>query len=177
MWTRSIMHYATQLSDQDQGWMTQPHQLAAAMRRVCADLRIQICEQGMAEMLVEEQVFLAVPQSQAWIREVLILGDGVPFCFARTVVPPVTYQQYQQTFDTLDTRFLGDHFLYLNKGSMTRSSFEYAIISSNHPYFLKTGVTDVMTLPARRSIFYIADQYPLLINEVFLPKLPAMRNE
>ena len=170
MWTADIIELTTLLDAHAQAWLQRPYRLADALRRVCQQLQVTVVHTGEGSYLDDEQAVLGDNELGGYQREVFLVGDGVPFCFARTVMPLTTYQQFQQQFDTLNSKLLGEQLLYPNQ--TVRSAFEYSVIDTQHPYFDCCGVSKTLTLPARRSQFFLEQQFPLLITEVFLPAIP-----
>ncbi len=177
MWSETITSLFLSLSTKECAWMTEPYELATAMRRVCRELQVKICYQGMALCYDDELQRLGIQTVEHFVREVFLEGDAVPFCFARTVIPVHTYQHYKEQFDGLEDRLLGKTLLYPQSNRVRRSQFEYAVVEVNHPYFLKCAVDRAEKLGARRSVFYLEEHYPLLITEIFLPGIPFYQPE
>lgn len=109
------------------------------------------------------------------IREICLLGDGVPWSFGRVVVAPATYAAYKATFDNLDTQFIGDTLLH-NAPDVIRSRFKYTCLLRHHALYQniysKLNIKPSEQLWARCSTFYLKN-LPLIITEVYLPNIPA----
>ena len=129
--------------------------------------RVEILRQDIACPLAEESRKLGMkPRGQALIREVILLGLGAPWVFARSVIPLSTLTGRQKALRNLDNRPLGA-FLFADP-SMKRGPMEIARVP---PGCFGTGCIDLEDsndyLWGRRSIFYL-DHKPLLVNEIFL---------
>jgi len=124
-------------------------------------------QQSWARPRIDEQQLIAAGQSQqfALIREVSLQVDGVPWVFARTVLPADTLNGSNRFLRHWDSRPLGE-FLFKHKGC-TRGDFQFTLISGNHksiPHDLKReGV-----LWGRRSLFFL-NRKPLCVAEFYLP--------
>lgn len=154
-------------------WMLKPYNLSDALSQVCMHLSVQVLFQGMSDYHDDEAQALQIQgQTRCYVRQVFLKGDGVPFCFARIVVPQHTYHQYQSQFSTLNDQFLGNTLLYSN-ATTRRDPFEYAYISQAHPY--TQYLENTHPLGARRSVFYMDGQFPLLVSEVFLETIPEYK--
>lgn len=158
-------------------WLTQPKRLTRAYQQLCDCVEVTVLSEGFANINAEEAEYCHIDSSQtAWVREVLITGDSIPYEFARVVIPSSTVNAFPDTFEQLGKKPLGDALLYDNP-DVTRSDFSYQRISGmacqTHPV-LANHVHDFnQPLYARRSLFFIKG-YPLSVTETFLPKLPAL---
>ena len=111
-----------------------------------------------------------MPGSQiGWIRQVQLLCDGMPWVFARTVVPVTTLSGAQQQLARLGDRPLGA-FLFADPG-MQRGPVELACIRKEQAMFSEAS-SGLKRKPAevwgRRSVFRVGGK-PLLVAELFLP--------
>ncbi len=155
-WHNSISKLALGVTDPMYPWLTAQHALSNALRKLCKELRVQVIYQCLTSATAEEQNTLNIAEDNSLVREVYLLGDGVPLVHARVVVPFNTYQQYKTEFDALGNKLLGEHFLYLR--SHVRGPFQYA----------KWNINDAV-LYARRSIFMLNEHNAqILIVEQFL---------
>ena len=179
MWTSDVTVFKEIMPDHYRDWLAKPYHLSAALQRVCNDLSVQVLYQGDGLLTSDESRFLrqASLDRQCYVRNVFLKGDDVAFCFARIVVPPRTYQKYSQEFGELNSQLLGNTLLYAN-GKTTRGPFQYGLIApheiNNAQLFNELKVSPVLGdhFPARRSIFYMDGEFPLLVTEVFLAKIP-----
>lgn len=182
MWTSDINLLKEHVSEKYLVWLEKPYNLSVALQRVCDTLRVQVLYQGESVFSKDERDFLKEPSSEkhCYVRKVFLKGDDTPFCLACITVPLRTYQQYSQEFLELNGQLLGNTLLYSNKKT-TRSHFQYGLVESGDTnnsllfkglaaYLLRAGC-----FPARRSIFYMDGEFPILVTEVFLEKIPLYR--
>ena len=102
-------------------------------------------------------------------REVLLICDGVPQVYARTLIPTTTFNHANEQLKSLKNSSLGD--ILFNDPSMKRSHIEVCNVES--PSTLMTlsqqlSLPTINTIWGRRSMFYLQD-YPLSVAEFFLP--------
>ena len=112
-----------------------------------------------------------------FIRQVKLLCDGVPWVFARTVIPRPTVQGPQGRLIHLGNKPLGE-VLFADK-TMQRGEVELACIRpGQHLYEL--AVSEQAVAPSsiwgRRSVFYLSSK-PLLVSEIFLPSIKSFAKE
>lgn len=105
----------------------------------------------------------------ALIREVVLLGQGQPWVFARSLLPLSSLTGKLRHLRKQGSRPLGA-FLF-SQPNLARSPIQVAQINTAHAYVPATLIQGD-TLWGRRSIFYL-DAKPLLVSEVFLPEFIA----
>ena len=127
-------------------------------------LSVRLLGQHIALPTVVERRALAMPARQ-WglVREVVLLGDGVPWVFARSIIPVTTMTGRLRLLRKLDTRPLGE--LLFALPGMRRGDIELARVSGATLPPGLTGADD--SLWGRRSVFHLDDK-PLLVAEIFL---------
>lgn len=129
------------------------------------DFRVEILRQFVGlPTTVEARALRLPPQRRALIREVLLIGTGTPWVFARSIVPLATLRGKLRHLRQLDSRPLGE--LLFRDNSMTRDPVEVARIDG-------ATLPDIcaargQTLWGRRSVFRLQGK-PLLVSEIFLP--------
>lgn len=104
-----------------------------------------------------------------WTREIIFYGNGVPWEWAKTIIPDSSLVDEGLAFINLGNKPIGD--ILFTDPDLKRSEFEIAQLGADHPYALL--IKDRLQLEfdalwARRSLLYF-HQKPLLIYEVFLP--------
>lgn len=180
MWTSDICLLRGNVSEKYLEWLEKPYHLSVALQRVCHKLRVQVLYEGNGVLEESERDLLQTPPSEknGYVRNVFLMGDDVPFCFAHITVPSHTYRHYYSAFCKLGDRLLGNTLFYANPRT-TRSPFQYGLIHIQSLYnpllFKELNVAAVSEsgMPARRSIFYMDSQFPVLVTEVFLPGIPV----
>ncbi|MCE1184022.1 chorismate lyase [Zoogloea sp.] len=159
------------------GWLTDDHSLTARIRARCAHFSLRLVFQGKGPALPDERAALGgVPHGDVWHRDVLLLADGVPVVFARSlvagpVVPPAWHL----------VRHLGGRPLaavLFDDPRVRRSPLEAGRLDARdrrwHQACAALGETRLPPLWARRSAF-VRHQEPLLITEIFLPAIRSLR--
>lgn len=126
---------------------------------------VNLLRQSYGRPTPAESAALGLRQGRySLIREVILLGNGVPWVYARSILPLPTLTGRQRTLLQLSNRPLGA-LLFTDRG-MTRDPIEVARIPGRTiPHGL--AVSDAL-LWGRRSVFYL-DRKPLLVSEIFLP--------
>jgi chorismate lyase len=154
-------------------WLLDPGSLTQRLQRHCASqLSIELRSQNWQRpMLNEAQTLGVLPHERCLIREVHLLCDGVPWVFARTVIPVRSLSGARRRLSRLGKKSLGS--VLFSDPNMRRSAIEIAQLSAPQPLFQR-AVAPLTQLPhtvwARRSAFFLGQQ-PLLVNEVFLPTI------
>jgi chorismate--pyruvate lyase len=110
-----------------------------------------------------------------WIREVLLVADGVPVVFARSLVPTTSIPAVWHLLHGLGGRPLAN--VLFNDPRVRRSPLEAARLDARdsrwHHAARATGRVDQPPLWARRSAFRRQGS-PLLITEIFLPEIGTL---
>ena len=131
-------------------------------------LSVQVLNQSVQIPRYSERRALALaPRRLALIREVLLSGSGVPWVFARTVIPLQTLTGRLRKLRNLDSRPLGA--LLFSDPTMTREPLEWACLPANNSMPLSSQLQSFdQPLWGRRSVFRLSAK-PLLVCEMFLP--------
>lgn len=144
---------------EDRGSLTQ--RLIAASG---GDFHVEILRQFIGQPTPDEARALGLGnRRRGLIREVLLIGNGVPWVFARSVLPLATLTGRRNHLRHLDDRPLGQELFSDN--SMHREPVEIARIDSAALPLLPTQ--PAAPLWGRRSVFRL-DGKPLLVAEIFL---------
>jgi len=155
-----FLHF--QLDPQITSWLLDKNSLTRRIIQFCSQntsqFSVQVLKQGTALPTVDEAMKLNMKNRQwAYIREVLLLCGGEPVVYAKTIIPLSTLTGKQRQLAFLGNRPLGA-FLFA-QANLHRDPIEISKLSHKN-----------RQLWARRSEFYL-DNKPLLVYEVFLPKL------
>lgn len=100
------------------------------------------------------------------VREILLCGDGVPWVFARSVIPQAIIDA---ELANLGREPLGKRLF--NDARFKRSNFEIATITASQLGYQQTQYEN-LTLFGRRSRFTL-NHHSMIVAEVFLPTAPA----
>ncbi len=157
-------------------WLIDPGSLTARLKRVCKEeFRVRLVELGWGRALYSEGMLLGMRRGEnAIIREVELLIDGVPWVFARTVIPASSLRGPAKRLTMLGTKPLGE--VLFAEPHTERVVMEIASLHSRHNLFNKAiRSLDVQPerLWGRRTLFNLAGS-PLLVNELFLPTLDSI---
>lgn len=152
-------------------WLLDSGSLTDRLKKACAGcFEVRVMDEGWHRPRLDEARALGMPGSQiGWIRQVQLLCDGIPWVFARTVVPVTTLSGAQRQLAHLGNRPLGA-FLFADPG-MRRGPVELACIRKGQAMFSEAS-SGLKRKPAeiwgRRSVFRVGGK-PLLVAELFLP--------
>lgn len=153
-------------------WLDEQHSLTARLRAHCRGrFHVRVLSQRWARPTGDERRELLIPLPQrAFIREVLLLCDDVPWVFARSVIPLRSATGAQRRLLYLRDRSLGS-VLFAEPG-LRRGPLEVRPLGTDDPWLKPWGLQPApgRRLWARRSQLAVGDR-PLLVAEVFLPDL------
>ncbi|WP_394204234.1 chorismate--pyruvate lyase family protein [Shewanella waksmanii] len=150
-------------------WLLSTGSLTQKLRAQCQHFEVKILGEGNINPLAGE---LSQPQ-QTWVREVLLCLDGVPWVFARTLIPTQLISQSQSDFVGLGTRPLGELLF-------TSDQFTPGLIEACHftpcdklaALVKQLDQDQAQPLWGRRRYFKHHDKQ-LIVSEIFLPAAKA----
>jgi chorismate--pyruvate lyase len=175
--------------DSRQGWLAHPHPIPRSLRAWlsdhgsltqrlksrCASFRVVPLTTGLARPNPDEYALLGLaPGTRAYVREVLLLCDGVPMVFAHSVLPHTGLRGGWNGITRLGSRSLGE--ALFSDHRIARQPLAYRNVQSHHPLFRTVAAQQSLqarSLWARRSVFCL-NHHPLLVTEVFLPAIDAL---
>ncbi len=127
---------------------------------------VQVYRQGWSTAYLDEYRLLGINCGQlAQVRETLLLCNGTPWVFARSVIPASSLKGHARQLLKLKNRSLGSWLF--NDPTMQRDPFELATIAPNNP-IVPVELQQNHNLWGRRSKFMVQN-LPLLVGEIFLP--------
>ncbi|ODS24161.1 hypothetical protein AB835_05135 [Candidatus Endobugula sertula] len=129
-------------------------------------LSIEVLQQRIRRANFSEQRALLMPHRH-WgvIREVVLYGDGIPWIYARTVIPLTTLHGPLRRLYYLGNKSLGEQLF--TDPTMSRGPMEVAQLQ---PRQLPEKLQISQVTWGRRSVFRVSNK-PLLVSEIFLPAL------
>ncbi|HID49464.1 MAG TPA: chorismate lyase [Chromatiales bacterium] len=159
------------------GWLFDPGSLTRRVKEICSGrFHVEVITQGWGRPMLNEAMRLGVRENrQALIREVYLYCDETPVVYARTIIPHTTLRGRQRHLAHLGSRPLGE--VLFADPDMRRDEVEVARIRPADRLFHIATATlagSPEEIWGRRSVFYTGRK-PLLVNEVFLPTLVAVR--
>lgn len=139
-------------------WLLEEDSMTRRFEQHCQKVTVElICERFInADEMAQEAEFLP-DDTQFWLREIVLCGDGEPWLIGRTVVPESTLNGPEQMLQNLGTRPLG------------RYLFASSTLSRD---FIDPGQIDALW--GRRSRLRLSGK-PLMLTELFLPASPLYR--
>jgi chorismate--pyruvate lyase len=161
------------LSADQKDWLTRGGSLTAHLRTL-GHVEVRVTREAVDMPWSDECVALGLaPRERAWVREIVLAVDGVPFVAAHSATPLAASHGVWQAMRRLRTRPLAE-LLYSDSG-VARSALVSRRVSARHPlYALAAYETAADAVPhafvARRSVFERAGA-PLLVTECMLPAL------
>ncbi|MDE3010638.1 MAG: chorismate lyase [Pseudomonadota bacterium] len=147
-------------------WLTHTQSLTARLRRRSRCFAVQVLYQGRVPLRGIERRLLGAA-AVAHAREVLLLADGVPVVWARTVLAPSALRGAWRFLGRLGTRPLGGR-LFTDPG-ITRTRFAFLPMRRLQARRAPPSVP----LAGRRALLLRGGQAALL-TEVLLPALRAV---
>jgi len=163
------------LSADQKDWLTRGGSLTAHLRTL-GRVEVRVTREALAMPWSDECAALGLaPRERAWVREIVLAVDGVPFVAAHSATPLAASHGVWQAMRRLRTRPLAE-LLYSDSG-VARSALVSRRASGRHPlHALAARETPACDVPhafiARRSVFERAGA-PLLVTECMLPALWA----
>ena len=155
-------------------WLLDPASLTRRLQSTCPGcFRVEVLFQGWARPQHNEMRVLGMRTgSEGFVREVHLLCDGVPWVFARTIIPRTTLTGPRRCLTRLKSRPLGA--VLFADPSMKRGPVEIARLTpcdKLYPSAIRHLARRPETIWGRRSLFTLGGK-PLLVSEIFLPDIP-----
>ena len=160
------------LSANIKSWLTEASLLTMRLKNCAQHFELRVLSEGyrktpslLKDLEISDRVF---------IREVMLLSDGVPMILGQTSIPEKTLRRHHW-LSKLGTGALGEKIMAFS--NVQRSAFIFSFCTGSSPILKKHGI-DCKTkegegLWMRRSSFVIQNQ-PLWVAEIFLPKIKEL---
>ena len=155
-------------------WLTDPASLTARIRARSTTFFVRVLRQCRGVPHPDEAALLGLrPGELAWLREVLLVADGVPVVFARSLLPCRNVRGAWHLFHGIGARPLGAA-LFADP-SIARGPLSCARLDRRDArYHLASAALAPLAMPprvwARRSLFRLHGR-ALLVSETFLPPI------
>ena len=155
-------------------WLTDPASLTARIRARCGSFSVRVLRQCLAVPHRDEATLLGLRRGErAWLREVLLIADGVPVVFARSLLPRANVRGAWNLFHGMGARPLGAA-LFADPAISRRALTCACLDRRDARYHLASAAVAPMAMPprvwARRSLFRLRGR-ALLVSEAFLPTI------
>ena len=148
-------------------WLLDSGSLTQRLKLECKNsFKVQVIKHECEMPSDSEQNFLGQPAIEANIREVLLICDGKPRVFARSVLPLSSLEGPNKELLKLGERPLGE-FLFTHP-AMKRGPFEIAELPASQFNIHLDEHYNSETAWGRRSLFYLNNK-PISVCEIFLP--------
>ncbi|WP_428634519.1 chorismate--pyruvate lyase family protein [Sedimenticola sp.] len=176
-WTSWCRYRHHQVLPGIEQWLRDRGSLTARLKSASrCDFRVNVLRQEWACPLDSERRLLGMRRGGiAILREVELLCGGVPWVFARTLIPVRSLQGPARRLALLGERPLGE--VLFADPSMRRGITQMARLLPRHALFAAATVhlQQVEEIWGRRTLFHLAGK-PLLVNEIFLPDIPTSQS-
>lgn len=146
-------------------WLSDTGSLTERVQSLCRQFTLIKLGQGSAPLHDSECARLPGPADAYQVREVLLCADGVPWVYARSVIPQ---SLIDDELANLGAQPLGKRIF--NDSRFVRSAFELCEVAPAAVARLNMDIT--RPLWGRRSKFSLNSQH-MLVAEVFLPGAPV----
>ncbi|QYK01341.1 chorismate--pyruvate lyase family protein [Shewanella psychrotolerans] len=146
-------------------WLLASGSLTQKLKSHCSQFEVKVLGEDILNPFDSE-----LPnQSQVWIREVLLCLDGVPWVFARTIVPSTMLAIVESNFLALGTRPLGE--LLFTTGEFTPGKIE---IGEFTPCTSLAALISSLNQPTEQALwgrrrYFSHQEQQLIVSEIFLP--------
>ncbi|KAB7624427.1 chorismate--pyruvate lyase family protein [Alkalilimnicola sp. S0819] len=155
------------------GWLDEPGSLTARLAARCGGpLDVTVLRARWGRALLDEAQQLGQPYGGLdWVREVTLGCRGVPWIYARSIIPRTSLRGRQRALLRLGARPLGS--VLFGPADIRRGAVQIARLGPGDQLYEQArphagGAAE--RLWARRSVLRVAGR-PLLVAEVFLPRL------
>jgi len=156
-------------------WLTDADSLTARIRARCRRLEVRVLRQALARPHPDEAVLLELRAGEvAWLREVLLIADGVPVVYARSILPRHNLRGAWRLFAGIGNRPLGAA-LFADP-RISRAPLSCARLDRRDARYhraLASSGAAATSLWARRSVFHLR-QRSLMVCEIFLPAIKTL---
>lgn len=155
-------------------WLTDPASLTARIRARSKEFAVQVRAQRLGRPNRDEARLLGLRRGElAWIREVLLIADGRPVVFARSVLPRAGLRGVWRLFQGMGARPLGAA-LFADPRIARQPLACIGLDRRDARYHRIAAGLAGQALPARvwarRSVFLLRGR-ALLVSEAFAPAI------
>lgn len=155
-------------------WLAGEGSLTRRLRESGADVQVLRLREGRSLPVPDEVASLRLARLRpVWVREVLLMAEGVPLVFAHSVTRPEALRGPWGALRGLGSRPLAEA-LFADP-RIVRAPFLFRKLAARHPLYRRAAhelqrfaIAPPPELWARRSVFRRCGA-PLMVTEVFLP--------
>lgn len=171
-WNSQKQLTAGVLGQQQRNWLFDNGSLTRNLRRHCDnEVSLELLSQCRDRPFIDEQQAMDIaPKHSAMVRQVRLFCHGQPMIFARSVIPLLSLSGAGGRLMHLGNRPLAD-LLFANRGTR-RSKMQFAQLRAGNPlYSLAVNALGKHPFLWARRTYFIYENKPLLVCEVFSPRL------
>ncbi|MGS0674165.1 chorismate--pyruvate lyase family protein [Shewanella sp. 0m-4] len=150
-------------------WLLSTCSLTQKLKKQCTHFEVRVLGEDTLIPPVEE----AFGNESMWIREVLLVLDGIPWIFARTLIPGRLLEKKQQDFLGLGGRPLGELLYSTDEFTPGRIEVAHFEACSKIAKLAKSLQQDVSEELWGRRRYFQHETEQLVVSEVFLPAAQA----
>ncbi len=159
-------------------WLHDPGSLTARVRARCTKFEVQVLFQGLGSLHPDEAALLGLRAgTRAWLREVLLVADGRPVVFARSLLPRENLRGAWRLFHGIGARPLGGALFAdpaIARGMLANLRLDARDARYHRARMALAADPGAAPLPrslwARRSLFMLRGR-ALMVSETFLPAI------
>lgn len=146
-------------------WLLAQGSLTQKLQNRCTHFEVKVLGEGYNLSFSGEYPI----DTPIWVREVLLYLDGIPWIFARSLIPNTLLQQTDTNFLNLGVRPLGE--LLFSSGQFTPGEIKLAYFTPGHKLatLIASLKQDSQQLLWSRKRSFHAGQEQLIVSETFLP--------
>ena len=156
-------------------WLTDPASLTARIRARCGRFSVRVLGQAAGAARLDDAALLGLRAGERiWLREVLLLADGRPVVFARSILPRRNVRGAWNLFHGIGSRPLGEALFSdpaISRTPLSCRRFDVRDARYHRARSALAGHDASIPLPrvlwARRSLFRLHGR-ALLVSEFFL---------
>ena len=153
-----------------ENWLLATGSLTERLKSHCRQFSVLVLGQGEAELTDDERLQLHAQENDWVVREVVLLGDNVPWVFARSVLPKSELDTNLNRLAKLGNKPLGQ--IIFNDPQFERLPIQLTQLESDNQLLKHLSIISTKPLFGRRSLFRYLQSH-LLVAEIFLPQSPA----
>ncbi|MEW9809258.1 MAG: chorismate lyase [Candidatus Symbiodolus clandestinus] len=157
-------------------WLLDEGSTTTKFQQCCGCLQIECCFEGYLSQddLSEEISSLAMNDEPVWLREVLMMADGIPWLYGRSLIPKTLLEHPDLALSTLGNTPLGARLFSLPKPPK-REAIQITQVLPTKALTLLANQPTRRRWWARRSRLSLP-QGALLLTELFLPASPLYQS-
>lgn len=154
-------------------WLLDPGSLTAKLKAIHSDFKVAVLFQEQQVCFPQEREFLGIPKHEpTLVREVLLQSQGVPWVYARSILPLSALIKRNQGLATLGDNPLGEKLfsdINIQPGQIQVAEFKANSTAGQMNYQCHQRTC---SLWGRRRLFHL-QQGQILVAEVFLSPAPC----